>query len=248
MRNRLLMSTLGIALASTLAGGAIAQGEPPAANAEPATVAAPAAEAPAAHGDATAGQTKAAVCAACHGLDGNSADPMYPKVAGQNEAYVARQLGLYKSGVRNNAIMLGFVTTLSAQDMRDIGAYFATQKAAPGLASDEKIPGLEETFAQRGERLWRGGHAGNGVPACMACHGPAGAGVPGTGYPALAGQHANYTKARLQAFRDGELWGDDPNAAIMPTIARQLDDADIEALSSYIEGLHPAQPAVASSD
>lgn len=218
MRNRLLMSILGLA------------------------VAVPAFAQDAAPGDPAAGQAKAAVCGACHGVDGNSADPQYPKLAGQHEQYIAQQLALFKGNQRANAIMLGFSIGLSPQDMRDIGAWYASQKPSIGVASEEKIPGLEETFRQRGERLWRGGDATRGVPACMACHGPAGAGNPGSAYPALAGQHANYTKAKLQAFRGGEVWGQDANGAVMAAIAKNLDDNDIEALASYIEGLHHAEP------
>lgn len=218
MRNRLLMSILGLAVAVP----AFAQDPVP--------------------GDPAAGQAKAAVCGACHGMDGNSVDPQYPKLAGQHEQYIAQQLALFKGNQRVNAIMLGFSVGLSPQDMRDLGAWYASQKANAGVASEEKIPGLEETFKQRGQRLYRGGDATRGVPACMACHGPAGAGNPGSAYPALAGQHTNYTKAKLLAFRGGELWGQDANGAVMAAIARNLDDNDIEALSSYIEGLYFAEP------
>lgn len=225
MRNRLSTIILGLALAVP----AFAQDAGP--------------------GDPAAGQAKAAVCGACHMMDGNSVDPQYPKLAGQHEKYIARQLQLFKTNQRANAIMLGFSAGLQPQDMRDIGAYFAQQKVKPGMASEEKIPGLEETFKQRGERLWRGGDKARGIPACMACHGPAGSGNPATPYPHLAGQHANYTKAKLLAYRGGEMWGTDANAAIMPGVAANLDDNDIEALASYIEGLHhaPAQPAGASA-
>jgi cytochrome c553 len=196
-------------------------------------------------GDPAAGQAKAAVCGACHMVDGNSVDPQYPKLAAQHESYIVRQLTLFKNGERANAIMLGFSAGLTTQDMHDIGAYFAQQAIKPGMASEEKIPGLEETFKQRGERLWRGGDKARGIPACMACHGPAGTGNPGSAYPHLAGQHANYTKAKLLAYRGGEVWGTAPNAAIMPGVAANLDDNDIEALASYIEGLHhvPSTPA-----
>lgn len=225
MRNRLSTIILGLALAVP----AIAQDTVP--------------------GDPAAGQAKAAVCAACHMMDGNSVDPQYPKIAGQHESYIARQLQLFKSGQRANAIMLGFSIGLQPQDMRDIGAFYAQQKVKPGMASEEKIPGLEETFKQRGERLWRGGDKARGIPACMACHGPAGKGNPGSVYPKLAGQHANYTKAKLIAYRGGEMWGTDNAAAIMPGVAAGLDDNDIEALASYIEGLHfaPAQPEGAAA-
>ena len=196
-------------------------------------------------GDATAGQSKAAVCAACHGMDGNSADPQYPKLAGQHERYTARHLALYKSGERNNAIMLGFAAGLSPQDMRDIGAYFATQKVRAGLADESVIesgPNEGKKFYQVGEKLYRGGDLERGIPACAACHGPAGKGNPGPAYPALGGQHATFTAAQLNLFRDGAVHGRDANAnAVMAGVARYLTDEEIQALATYIEGLHEAE-------
>ncbi|MBE5316386.1 MAG: c-type cytochrome [Xanthomonadales bacterium] len=196
-------------------------------------------------GDAAAGQSKAAVCAACHGMDGNSADPQYPKLAGQHERYIARHLALYKSGERNNAIMLGFAAGLSPQDMRDIGAYFATQKVRAGLADESVIesgPNEGKKFYQVGEKLYRGGDLERGVPACAACHGPAGKGNPGPAYPSLGGQHATYTAAQLKLFRDGLVHGRDANAnAVMSGVARYLTDEEIQALATYIEGLHEAE-------
>lgn len=235
---------LGLA-AALLATSAFAQ--------EPATVSAVAEPAPAPtaeltdqqtahHGDAAAGQGKAAACAACHGMDGNSVDPQYPKLAGQNEAYIARQLQLFKTMERDNAIMLGFAATLSPQDMRDLGAYFASQKAMPGVADDSEIaegPNAGKHFYQVGERIWRAGKPEANVPACMACHGPSGAGNPGPAWPAVAGQHAEYTAARLTAFRGGEVWGKETRAnPIMAAVAAGLSDEEIQALASYVEGLH----------
>lgn len=197
---------------------------------------------PATWGDAKAGATKAAVCAACHGADGNASDPQYPKLAGQHERYIARQLALFKSGERENPIMMGFAAPLSAQDMRDIGAYFATQKVVAGVADDSAIaegPNSGRKFYQVGERLFRAGKADHSVPACQACHGPTGAGNPGPAWPSLGGQHAGYTAAALTAFRDGKVWGKDANAnAIMAAVAAQLSDEEIQGLATYIEGLH----------
>ncbi|HEU0154332.1 MAG TPA: c-type cytochrome [Arenimonas sp.] len=199
---------------------------------------------PATWGDAQAGAGKAAACAACHGLDGNSADPQYPKLAGQHERYIARQLSLYKSGERNNAIMLGFASTLSAQDMRDIGAYFASQKTVPGVADDSAItsgPNQGLAFYEVGERIFRYGNPDQGVPACQACHGPTGRGNPGAAWPQLGGQHAGYTANALTAFRDGMVWGKGGNAnALMAGVAGNLSDEEIQALATYIEGLHNA--------
>ena len=211
---------------------------------------------PATWGDATAGAAKAAACAACHGLDGNSSDPQYPKLAGQHERYIARQLALYKSGERENAIMLGFAATLNAQDMRDIGAYFASQKVVPGVADDSLVaegPNQGRKFYEIGEKLYRAGKSDGSVPACQACHGPTGTGNPGPSWPSLGGQHAGYTATQLTAFRDGEVWGKDANAnAIMASVAAQLSDEEIQGLATYIEGLHniadaPSAEAVAEA-
>ena len=196
---------------------------------------------PATFGDAAAGATKAAACAACHGMDGNSATPLYPKLAGQHETYIARQLALYKNGERENAIMLGFASALSAQDMRDIGAYYATQKVVPGIADESLVvsgPNQGRKFYQVGERLFRAGKPALGIPSCQACHGPAGAGVPGP-YPAVGGQHSAYTALQLTAFRGGTVWGKDKNAnAVMAGVAANLSDEEIQGLATYIEGLH----------
>ncbi len=209
-------------------------------DAEPAAVSAPAEAAampetpatPIVYGDAEAGATTAAVCAACHGADGNSSDKQYPKLAGQNEAYIARQLAAFKSGTRMNAIMLGFATMLSTEDMHNVGAYFASQTALPGVADEE--------FVARGQKLYRGGDVDLKVPACMACHGPDGRGMAGAAYPQLAGQWSDYISTTLTAWKDGTTWGDDTHAMIMPEIASRLSEADIAALSSYVEGLHTA--------
>ncbi len=187
-------------------------------------------------GDAAAGQTKAAVCAACHGVDGNSVDPQYPKIAGQHAEYIAQQLALFKSGKRQNAIMLGFSMALSDQDMLDLGAYFATQQAKPNLADEALVP--------VGQGLYRAGDAKRGIPACMSCHGPTGRGNPASRYPAIGSQHAQYSADLLRRFRGGTVYGDDTdaNAKIMSQVAATLTDAEIEALASYLQGLSPATP------
>ena len=204
-------------------------------------------ELPAHPGDVAAGQTKAGACAACHGIDGNSADPQYPRLAGQHERYIARQLHLFKSGQRQNPIMQGMAAPLSAQDMRDIGAFYATQKPQAGVADDTVIatgPHADKKFYQVGEKLFRAGRPADGLPVCAACHGPAGRGNPGPAYPSLGGQHAGYTVAKLQFFRDGNSYGTDGDAnPVMAQIARGLSDEEIQALGTYIEGLHAAKPA-----
>ncbi len=216
----------------------------PIAEIAPAPVAALVDEKPAAFGDPKAGQAKAGSCAACHGLDGNSSDPQYPRLAGQHERYIWRQLRLFKSGERKNAIMSAMAAPLSEQDMRDIGAYFATGHAAVGVADDTVIklgPNADKKFFQVGERLFRGGRVADKIPACLACHGPTGRGNPGPSYPALGGQHAPYTVTRLQYFRGGGVSGAGANANIVMTeVAKNLSDEDIQGLATYIEGLHAA--------
>ena len=201
---------------------------------------APTAEAAVKPGDATAGQAKAAVCGACHGLDGNSSDAQYPKLAGQSEQYIVRQLTDFKAGTRQNPIMLGMATPLSEQDMHDIGAYFSSKTPLPGVA--------DQALVEHGETLFRQGDTKRDIPACMACHSVDGRGNPGAMYPQLTSQHAQYIQATLKSWHDGTTWGDDAHAQIMPSIAQKLDADDIAALASYIEGLHSTdnQPAAAT--
>ena len=182
-------------------------------------------------GDAAAGQGKAALCAACHGADGNSVVPNWPKLAGQHAGYLERQLGLIKDGSRSVPEMTGFVMSLSDQDMADIAAYFSSQTVSAGL-TDESIRSV-------GEAIYRAGNAATDVPACMSCHGPAGEGNPLSGYPALNGQHSVYTEKMLKGFRSGQQWGeDDSSSKIMTDVTNRLSDAEITAVSSYIQGLH----------
>jgi cbb3-type cytochrome c oxidase subunit III len=186
-------------------------------------------------GDAAAGEGKAAACGACHGVDGNSANATYPKLAGQNESYIVRQLGQFKAGKRMNPIMMPFAGTLSEQDMHDVAAYFASKQATPGQTDD--------AYVKRGQELFRAGDAKLGVPACMACHGPSGRGMAGAAYPQLAGQWADYVSAKFGEWRSGTTWGDDDRARIMPDIANRLNEGDIAALASYVQGLHEVQTA-----
>jgi cytochrome c553 len=182
-------------------------------------------------GDAAAGKDKSAVCASCHGADGNSTMAIWPKLAGQHAAYIERQLALIKSGARPVPEMAGIAAGLSAQDMADLGAYYASLEISPGVAD----PALVEL----GERLYRAGNEKREVPACMACHGPAGEGNPLAGYPALAGQHASYTAKILARYESGETWGEgDEASTIMTQVADSLLNEEIEALASYIQGLY----------
>ncbi|CAI8999518.1 MULTISPECIES: c-type cytochrome [Pseudomonas] len=182
-------------------------------------------------GDATAGQAKAAVCGACHGPDGNSPAPNFPKLAGQGERYLTKQMHDIKDGKRTVLEMTGLLTNLSDQDLADIAAYFASQKGSVG-AADPKL-------VARGEKLFRGGDLDKGLPACTGCHSPNGAGIAAAGFPHLSGQHATYIAKQLTDFRKEEAGrANDGDAAIMRTIARKLSDEDIAAVSSYIQGLH----------
>jgi cytochrome c553 len=192
-------------------------------------------------GDAAAGQAKAAVCGACHGVDGNPnpATPQYPRLAGQHEDYIVRQLELMKSNKRDNAVMAGFVITLTPQDMHDIAAYFAgkTPQPQPAAAPDAKLAAL-------GESYYHSGDGKDGVPACAACHSPDGRGVPGAGFPQITGQFTDYVTLKLKDFRGGKAFGDDDRGKIMLAIAKNLTDDDITALAGYINGLTPtAAPA-----
>ena len=182
-------------------------------------------------GDATAGQAKAAVCGACHGPDGNSPAPNFPKLAGQGERYLTKQMHDIKDGKRTVLEMTGLLTNLSDQDLADIAAYFASQKGSVG-AADPKL-------VARGEKLFRGGNLEKGLPSCIGCHSPNGAGIAAAGFPHLSGQHATYIAKQLTDFRKEEAGrNNDGDAMIMRSIARKLSDEDIAAVSSYIQGLH----------
>ena len=174
-----------------------------------------------AKGAATYGQ----VCVACHAADGNSTTPAHPKLAQQHPEYLIKQLQEYKSGKRDNAIMKGFASALSDDDMRNIAYWLASQKATPGFAQDKELVRL-------GERIYRGGIADRQIAACAACHSANGAGIPSQ-YPRLAGQHAEYTIDQMNQFRSGVR----KNSAQMSKIAAYLTDEEIRAVSDYIAGL-----------
>jgi cytochrome c553 len=182
-----------------------------------------------AQGDAAAGQAKAAACAACHGADGNSSNPEWPKIAGQHASYLTKQLADYKAGEgRSNPLMMGMVAGLSDQDIADLAAWFSAQTLAGGTADPQLIG--------QGERLYRGGNAETGVPACIGCHGPAGTGDPYGAIPALAGQHAPYTVTQLQSFHGGTR-ANDANAMMRGTV-RRMTAEEMRAVAAYIQGLH----------
>ncbi|MFJ2550061.1 c-type cytochrome [Pseudomonas sp. NPDC087612] len=180
-------------------------------------------------GDAAAGQAKTAVCGACHNPDGNSLAPNFPKLAGQGEKYLEKQLHDIKSGKRTVLEMTGMLAAFSDQDLADIAAYFSSQKGSVG-AADPKL-------VERGRALFNGGDVEKGLPACTGCHSPNGAGIALAGFPHLGGQHASYVAKQLTDFREGNRTNDG-DATTMRTIAAKLSNKDIEALSSYIQGLH----------
>jgi cytochrome c553 len=172
------------------------------------------------------------VCAACHAADGNSTAPANPKIAGQIPEYLHKQLADFKpqggkKPVRESPIMLGMVANLSDADMKGLAAFYAGQKLKPAAAADKNLAAL-------GQKLWRGGNATTGVPACAGCHGPAGAGMPGQ-FPRLAGQYAEYVAAQLKAFKEGAR-ANDPNG-MMRGVAARMTEREIRAVAEYAAGL-----------
>ena len=179
--------------------------------------------------DPAAGEAKAALCVACHGPAGNSANPEWPKLAGQHAQYTAKQIRDFMAGeTRSNELMAPMIAGLSDQDIEDISAYYAVQTSTGGFASEE--------LHALGERIYRGGNAESGVPACIACHGPRGGGNGPAGFPALAGQHAVYTAQQIEDWRHGNR-SNDPYE-MMADAVRYLTPEETRAVSEYIAGLH----------
>ncbi|PQA76280.1 cytochrome c [Rhodoferax sp. TS-BS-61-7] len=166
-----------------------------------------------------------AVCAACHGADGNAGSPAYPKLSQQHPEYLVKQLQEFKADKRNNPVMKGFASALTDADMKNISYWLTSQKAKTGFAKDKALVSL-------GERIYRGGIADRQVPACAGCHSPNGAGIPSQ-YPRLSGQHADYSVAQLVAFRDGVR----KNSLQMSQVASKMNDREIKAVADYIAGL-----------
>jgi cytochrome c553 len=167
------------------------------------------------------------VCGGCHGVDGNSMAPTFPKLAGLQFEYINKQLNDYKSGVRQNPTMAPMVSTLSSDDMLNLAAYFSAQSAKPGTAKDPAL-------VTAGQKVYKGGNMGSGVPACASCHGPNGAGIPAQ-FPRLAGQHAEYVATQLRDFRTGVRSND--GAKMMQVIARKMTEQEMQAVAEYIAGL-----------
>jgi len=182
-------------------------------------------------GNADAGQAEvSSVCAACHGADGNSTDPQYPKLAGQHAAYIEHQLLSFQSGKRANSIMSGMAGMLSKQDIANVAAYLSQQKTSPGPVDTYQV--------KLGESIYRNGVASVGLPSCESCHGPAGLGDGAKLYPHIAGQHAQYVMQVLTGWHNGQAWGDGPHAKLALSVGQKLTIEQIQAIASYVQGLN----------
>ncbi len=180
-------------------------------------------------GDAVAGKTKSAICAACHGVDGNTVNPLWPNLAGQHASVIVQQLKAFQSGTRQDPTMTPMAIPLNTQDMHNLAAYFSTQTTKIGSASKK--------WVALGQKIYRGGNKQAGVPACMACHGPQGKGNPAAKYPLVSGQQAEYTKKQLRDYRS-ETRKPEGNAVIMRDIALKISHDEITAVADYIQGLY----------
>jgi len=179
-------------------------------------------------GDPVAGKTKANLCIGCHGVDGNSANPDWPSLAGQGEAYLAKQITDFKTGARKDGTMNAMVGSLNDTDIANVSAFFASNKAKGGTASKESL--------KLGQDIYRAGIASRGIAACASCHGPSGAGNPAAKFPALSGQHAKYTMKALKDFSLGTR-SNDPGS-MMRVVAGKMKDSEMKAVAEYISGLH----------
>jgi len=181
-------------------------------------------------GSVDAGRAKSAICAACHGVDGNSVTPDWPMLAGQHASYIVRQLQAFKNGERTDVTMKPFADILSDQEMLDVAAYFAAQTPTP--------KGADPALVSLGQQIYRGGVPERAIAACIACHGPDGSGNPLASYPRVSGQHATYVTKQLNAYRTGDRTSDVEFDQMMRNVARTLLDDEIRALSSYVQGLN----------
>ena len=216
----------------------LAQTTPAAAPAEaaaPAPASAAAASSPFATGKVASGEAKAALCSACHGPNGNSANPEWPRLAGQSAVYIAEQLRLFRSGVRNNPIMKPLAATLSDQDISDLAVYYQAQTPS-GLEADP-------SYWKSGEALYLSGDPARNVPACVACHGPLGRGNLAAGYPALRAQQSVYVMKQLNDYASGARYtGPNPeqasrNGVMMLTLGKRLTPEEIRDVASYVQGM-----------
>jgi len=178
-------------------------------------------------GTKEAGQAKSTPCIACHGIDGNSANPEWPSIAGQHETYLVRHLTAFRDGVRQNPLMTPMAVGLSDQDIADLAAWYSSQTARGGETEPSKV--------RLGQKVYRAGNMEEQTMACAACHGPTGRGNPLASYPAIQGQHATYVATQLRAYKTGTR-ASDPNQ-MMRSVAARLSEAEIDAVASYVQGL-----------
>lgn len=236
----LAMSALVLAQTPTLAqnspaGNAPAAAAPSAAPAAPTAAASDAVSVPFTTGKAASGEAKAALCTACHGPNGNSVNPEWPRLAGQSAIYIAAQLKLFRSGVRNNPIMKPLAASLSDQDINDLAVYYEAQTPT-GLEADP-------SYWKSGEALYLSGDTARAVPACVACHGPVGRGNLAAGYPALRAQQSVYVVKQLNDYASGTRYTGSnpaqasPNAIMMLTLAKRLTPEEIRDVASYVQGM-----------
>ena len=190
-------------------------------------------------GDVAAGKTKVMMCTGCHGADGNSMVPSFPKLAGLGEKYITTQLRNIKSGDRVIMEMMGILDMSSDQDLQDMAAYYDSQQRSISGAKEIELIGISDPqqAIDYGENVYRGGNMKTGVAACTGCHSPAGNGNGPAGYPGLGGQHATYIEKQLLAYRRGER-ASGANASIMQGVAANLSDKEITAVANYISGLN----------
>jgi cytochrome c553 len=181
-------------------------------------------------GNPQAGEAKTTPCQSCHGPDGNSPSAEWPKLAGQHARYLKKQLQDYKSGARANPIMSSIAADLSNEDIRHLAVYYANRPIDKGVTPEQ--------YLEMGQTLYRQGNKETGIPACAACHGPAGDGNPAAAWPRIGGQHAKYVEDQLKAYREGNR-ANDPNG-MMRDVAKKMTDEEITAIAHYVAGLYPA--------
>lgn len=231
----LAMSALALGQALALAQTSPAGSAPADTAAAPAAAPGPSASVPFTTGKVASGEAKAALCTACHGPNGNSVNPEWPRLAGQSAVYIAEQLKLFRSGARNNPIMKPLAATLSDQDINDLAVYYEAQTPT-GLEADP-------SYWKDGKALYLNGDAGRGVPACVACHGPVGRGNLAAGYPALRAQQSVYVVKQLNDYASGARYtGANPeqasrNGTMMLTLAKRLTPEEIRDVASYVQGM-----------
>ncbi len=185
-------------------------------------------------GNADAGHAQVtSVCAACHGADGNSVDPQYPKLAGQHAAYIEHQLESFQNGKRANSIMSGMASMLSKQGIADVAAYLSQQKTSPGPVDTDQ--------QALGKSIYDNGITAVGLPSCESCHGPKGLGDSAKLYPVIAGQHAQYVEQVLTGWHNGQAWGDGPHAKLALSVGQKLTVAQIHAIAAYVQGMNAVQ-------